>query len=230
MASGMETANRYYDWIYAALRPFLGKSVLEIGPGFGGIASRIITEGKEYHALDTDEGVIEHLRSTIPASRDRLHVGDIASPEWASYFKKSGIDTLLTINVLEHVADDAKFFSDAARCLESGRLITLVPAMPGLYGSLDEEAGHYRRYDPAALKCLLAQDGLTLTHLSYFNSLGALSWFLSARILRLRLNSEKTNRSVAFYDRFAIPISRRLDPFLISLGGQSLIAVVEKKK
>jgi SAM-dependent methyltransferase len=227
MSSAMEDAAHYSDWLFDALRPRLGREVLEIGPGYGGVASRIVAAGIGYRAIDSDASVIEQLRPRLPVPSERLAVGDVTRPEWAERFRQDGVDTVLLFNVLEHIEDDTAFLRAAARCAPGGRLVLFVPAMPCLYGTFDSQAGHYRRYSPGALKDVLLKAGLRMRTLSYFNAVGAVSWLLSARILKLPLNSAGTNRSIRLYDRFVIPTARLLDPALRLFAGQSLIAAAD---
>lgn len=227
MSEAMEGAKNYYDWIFAALRGQLGREVLEIGPGFGWLAERIIAEGLGYHAIDIDPEVIARLKSHLPARAENFVVGDVTQPRWTQHFRKASVDTVLSLNVLEHIHDDAGFLRSSASCAPGGRLVSFVPAMPALFGSLDVEAGHYRRYTPSSLEKLVGDAGLRVVQTKYFNGLGAFAWLVSARILRLKLNAEGTNRSISLYDRACIPLARRIDPILKPFCGQSLVGVAE---
>lgn len=227
MSEAIEGAENYYDWIFEALRGLLGKEVLEIGPGFGGMAERITAEGLGYHAIDIDPEIIARLKSLLPARAGSLVVGDVRQPRWTQHFRKASVDTVLSLNVLEHIRDDAGFLRSAASCAPGGRLVSFVPAMPALFGSLDVEAGHYRRYTPSSLEKLFGDAGLKVVQTKYFNGLGAFAWLVSARILRMKLNAEGTNRSISFYDRACIPLARRIEPVLRPFCGQSLVGVAE---
>ena len=223
----MEEAKNYYDWVYRELRPHFGGSILEIGPGYGSIARRILNDRREYYAIDTNAEVISRLQSCLPVAQEHLAVGDLSQPEWPTRFKRSGVDTLLSINVLEHVAEDERLLRSIVRCAPGGRLVIMVPAMPVLYGSFDKQAGHFRRYTRATLRALVTQSGARIRHLSYFNAVGAAAWFISARLLQMPLNSKGTNSSISFYDRSLIPLIRWADPLLRGLAGQSLIAAAD---
>jgi SAM-dependent methyltransferase len=227
MSSAMEDARNYSDWLFSALRPHLGREVLEIGPGYGGVARLVLDAGLGYRAIDSDAAVIENLRPRLKVPAERLSVGDVTKPEWNERFRAAGVDTILLNNVLEHVEDDRGFLRAAARCAPGGRLVIFVPAMQVLYGTFDSQAGHYRRYERAGLRFTLTEAGLRVRTLSYFNAVGAASWLVSARILKLPLNSSGTNRSILLYDRFVIPAARFLDPVLRVFAGQSLIATAD---
>lgn len=224
MSPAMEDARNYSAWLFDALRPLLGRQVLEIGPGYGGVARLLVGAGIGYRAIDSDASVIASLRPRLTVPVERLNVGDVTEPGWSERFRGEGVDTVLLLNVLEHIEDDRAFLRAAARCAPGGKLVLLVPAMPCLYGSFDSQAGHFRRYAPGALRDALAGAGLRVRTLSYFNAVGAASWLLSARVLKLPIDSSGTARSILLYDRFVVPAARFLDPVLRLFAGQSLLA------
>jgi SAM-dependent methyltransferase len=224
MSPAIEDARNYSAWLFDALRPQFGREVLEIGPGYGGVARRLVDAGIGYRAIDADASVIERLRARLAVPAERLSVGDATKPEQIERFRAAGVDTVLLVNVLEHIEDDCAFLRTAARCAPGGRLVVFVPAMPGLYGTFDSQAGHFRRYSRSGLRDTLVKAGFRIRSLSYFNAVGAAAWLLSARVLKLPLNSDGTARSIRLYDRFVIPAARFLDPVLRLIAGQSLMA------
>ena len=227
MSPAIEGARNYSDWLFSALRTHLGREILEIGPGYGGMARLALGAGIGYRAIDSDASVIEDLRSRLNIPTECLSVGDVTKPEWSQRFRAAGVDTILLSNVLEHIEDDRGFLHAAVRGAPGGRLVILVPAMPCLYGTFDSQAGHYRRYSRGGLRSVLDKAGLRVRTLSYFNAVGAASWLVSARILRLPINSSGTNRSILLYDRFVIPAARFVDPVLRVFAGQSLLATAD---
>ena len=69
----------------------------------------------------------------------------------------------------------------AAALRPGGRLMALVPAHPGLYGSLDRAYGHERRYTRERLRAITTGAGLTVERLFSFNALGVLGWWARGR-------------------------------------------------
>src|SRR2546422_5367979 len=100
MSPAMEEAKNYNNWIYEAMRPYLGDRICEIGPGFGGIASRALADRKEYCAIDVDSDVILRLRLRLGLGADRSMIGNVSS--FAKRIKAAGIDTIVMVNELEH--------------------------------------------------------------------------------------------------------------------------------
>jgi SAM-dependent methyltransferase len=135
------------------------------------------------------------------------------------------------MNVLEHQEDDLEHLASLSALLPSGRgrLVLFVPALQQLYGSLDREAGHFRRYHLDEMRRLLRKAGLRTEQIGYMNGLGAVSWWIAARVLRVPLNGSGSTRLIPVYDRFLIPVARCLDPALRPFFGQSLIAVASRE-
>ena len=229
MADAMEEISHYYAWMFSLIRPFLGRRVLEVGPGYGNIAKLILNEGIAYHAIDKDKGVVAALKRNYPSRAEAFFVGEIERSSHLSELRSLGTDTVLEVNVLEHVERDVDHLRALAGYVPGGRLVLFVPAMKILYGSWDEDAGHFRRYNKEDLRKAATEAGLQIERLAYFNGLGAILWFVTCRLLRLRLKSENTNRSVVIYDRVILPIARFLDPLLSPFFGQSLLAVLKSE-
>jgi SAM-dependent methyltransferase len=134
-----------------------------------------------------------------------------------------GFDTIVCLNVLEHVEDDLGSLRAMRTLLAPrGRLVLLVPALRTLYGTLDQALGHYRRYGPRELREKFAAAGFLMRHLEYFNLAGIPGWWLTGRVLRRRLLPAA---SLRWYDRL-VPLFR-LEGLLPWRIGQSLIAIGE---
>lgn len=218
-------SRNYYAWLFRTLAPRLGRKVLEIGPGWGQMGALIAASGRDYRAVDTDPGIIENLRRGAPAAAGRFVCGDITAPGTAALFPAGSVDTLLLMNVLEHIKDDVSFLSSLKSRFPGCRLVLQLPALPALYGKLDEEAGHYRRYTAGGARAALLAAGYLPEEVFYFNFIGALTWFASSRLAGFRLNSGGTGRAIRFNDKFIIPVSFLLEPLTRRLAGQSVIAV-----
>ena len=139
---------------------------------------------------------------------------------------RQSFDSCVALNVLEHIADDARALAEMASLVRPGGcVILLVPAFPSLYGPTDRNLGHYRRYRPAALAALAAAAGLAVARLEYINRLGCLAWWCNARLGRDR----QSPAQIAVFDRLA-PALERLDRLAAPLlpFGLSLFAVLRK--
>lgn len=225
MSQEIAGSRNYYDWLFRTLAPRLGRKVLEIGPGWGRMGELIAASGRDYRAVDTDPGIIENLRRGAPEATGRFICADITAAETAALFPAGSVDTLLLMNVLEHIEDDVSFLKSLKASFPGCRLVLQLPALPALYGKMDEEAGHYRRYTARGARAVLMDAGYLPDEVFYFNFIGALTWFVSSRLAGFRLNSGGTGRAIRFNDKFIIPVSFLLEPFTRRLAGQSIIAV-----
>jgi len=98
--------------------------------------------------------------------------------------------------------------------------VLIIPALPAIYGAIDEAIGHHRRYTRPEVEQKLAAAGLAVEHVSYFNVLGVAGWYLNARVLRRRsvpgVQARMNDRLVPL-----LRLERRLRPPV----GMSLLAV-----
>ena len=141
-------------------------------------------------------------------------------------FPSLSCDSVVLINVLEHVENDEELLRTIHQILKPGGTVLLfVPAVPGLYGSLDEEFWHIRRYRKGELGSLLIKTGFQTGCLRYFNFPGIFSWFIFGRIFKCKTFNPW---SVWLYDRIFmswIPGCERIWELVL---GQSMRAVCTK--
>jgi glycosyltransferase involved in cell wall biosynthesis len=178
-------APRFNRWMADTIAPWVGKRVLEIGAGTGNMTRHICPLRKIYIATDIDPESLEYLKNTFrhrPAVRvARL---DAENPAEFRPFERQ-MDTIVCLNVLEHLRDDAGALERIRTVLESGgRLILLVPCNPAAYGTLDDALGHYRRYTHRGLAALLADAGYELLDLLEFNRVSYPGWRFAGQVLR----------------------------------------------
>jgi 2-polyprenyl-3-methyl-5-hydroxy-6-metoxy-1,4-benzoquinol methylase len=215
-------AERYNQWMFDRLRRWVGSRVLEIGAGIGNLSAFLI-DRERVVLTDTRAEYLDRLRTRFTA-HPNVSVTRLYLPTDAGSLDGESFDTIICLNVLEHVLDDVASLRTMRGLLGAdGRLILLVPALPALYGTLDEALGHHRRYTRAELAAKFATAHLRLRHIEYFNLAGALGWWFTGRVLRRRVIPA---RSFRLYDAL-VPLVRleRLLPWRV---GQSLIAIGER--
>jgi SAM-dependent methyltransferase len=133
-------------------------------------------------------------------------------------------DTVICLNVVEHLADDQAALRNIRAVLEAGgKAIILVPCGPGLFGTLDEVLGHQRRYTVDQLTSLVENAGFHLEHLLSFNRVGVVAWWLNGRILRRKTFGLWQIKML----NLLTPLFRLVDKWL-PLPPLSLIAVIRK--
>jgi SAM-dependent methyltransferase len=220
----LEGAPHYNAWLGAKVRPHLGPRVLEVGAGIGTITRQIEAGRERVIALEADPYYAQRLSNLFRGSPvvTPLHVS-VEETDWTALAGER-LDTVLLSNVLEHIADDAA----AARRFRSvlpvgGRLVLLVPALPMLFGSLDEAVGHHRRYLPETLRAAVEPAGFRIEHLEWLNLVGIAGWFLNGRVLRKRVLPPL---QLKIYDRVAPLLARAEAMWKLPLG-LSLLAVAK---
>lgn len=168
--------------MYRAIAPHLGKRVLEVGAGIGNLTIHL-ARGRDVLATELDIGYVDTLRHRF---RDRVSVNvdvwDVREP-----FRRpeTNFDSVVCLNVLEHVVDDdAALVNLRARLRPDGALVLLVPAHPALFSPLDEAVGHYRRYSRIQLERALVDAGYGIERLIAFNLWGLFGWWLNGVVLR----------------------------------------------
>jgi len=218
------TAVAFNRWMYDRLAAWIGRRVLEVGSGIGNM-SQFLAERERVVLTDRDARYREALRARF-AHRANVAVRELSLPDAPPDLVAERFDTIVCLNVLEHIEDDRGALAAMHRLLApGGRLVLLVPALPFLYGSLDRALGHRRRYTRALLRQRYAAAGLAMRRLEYFNLAGVPGWWLVARVLRREVIPQS---SLGLYDRL-VPLFRleRLLPWRI---GQSLIAIGERPR
>jgi len=212
---------RYNRWMFDRLRRWIGRRVLEIGSGIGNL-STFLVDREQLVLTDTREEYLNRLRQRF-AGRPNIAVARLYLPNDDSAVARQRFDTVICLNVLEHVDDDLSSLVAIRRLLApAGRLVLLVPALPALYGTIDRALGHHRRYTRAGLADLLRATGYTLAHIEYFNLAGIPGWWWAGRVLR---RDTIPGGSLKLYDAL-VPLFR-LERFIPWRLGQSLIAIGE---
>jgi len=210
---------RYNRWMFERLRPWIGRSVLEIGSGIGNL-SAFLADRERLVLTDTREEYLTRLRARF-RGRPNISVARLYLPDDDRAVAGQRFDTIICLNVLEHIDDDISALDAIRRLLApAGRLVLLVPALPALYGTIDRALGHHRRYKRAGLADLLKATGFRPAHIEYFNIAGIPGWWFAGRILR---RDQIPSGSLKLYDRL-VPLFR-LERFLPWRVGQSLIAI-----
>lgn len=216
--SGAEAFNR---WMFDRIAPWIGERVLEIGSGIGNM-SQFFADRERVVLTDTEQAYRDYLQQRF-GHRPNVQIVDLELPALPPTLERNAFDTIVCLNVLEHIPDDRASLAAMRELLRpGGRLVLLVPALPALYGSLDEALGHQRRYTPRLLRERYAEAGLSMRRLEWFNLAGMPGWWFVGRVLKRRLIP---TGSLALYDRL-VPLFR-LETLLPWRVGQSLIAIGE---
>ena len=218
----MSFARNYHDWVLAELAPYLGRSVAEVGAGVGNFSALLLGQAIErLVAYEPSENMYPVLAHALAGEPRATAVNGFFGPEAAG----RGFDSVLYINVLEHIEDDAAELERARAALaDSGHLLIFVPALPWLYSDLDRQVGHFRRYVKRQLLELVANAGFTIVRARYFDLAGVLPWYVNFVLLRNSIGGG----SVSLYDRLVVPIMRRVEAVIPPPLGKNLLLVARR--
>ncbi len=227
----MWVAKNYRRWILGRLAPFLGQRIVEVGAGDGSF-SELLLERKPQSliALEPSANMYPLLTKKIEQIDPDHIVRAIQSTladaaTWHS--EAEGPDSIVYINVLEHVEDDQTELRMAHSVLASGgRLLVFVPAHEWLMSRFDRKLGHFRRYTRESLTEKFKAAGFTIRFSAYFDLLGILPWWLKYRILQ---SDQMETSLVRAFDRCGVPLSRAFDSITNFRIGKNVIIVGEKR-
>ncbi len=210
---------RYRRFQHDLIAPHCGRSVLEVGAGLGEFAEQL--RGLDRLVVsDVDPEAVAVLRRRF-ADRPEVEVARMDVERGLVLDRP--VETVITINTLEHIEDDAEALRSLARLVEpGGNVVAFVPGYEQLYGDFDRRVGHVRRYTPATLRASFTAAGLEPTTVRPVNLLGGLAWWLAVR--RGGAGSPDP-RLVAVYDRMVVPVTRAIEGVVRVPFGQSVLGV-----
>src|SRR5437762_2040819 len=177
----LQKASRYNGWVYQMLRPYIGQDILEVGSGIGNMTRYFVGHGR-VTASDISPFCLRELKRSFAeyetVSVRPLDISRNSYPELEIY------DTIVCLNVLEHVEKDVEALRNMHSLLRhGGRLVLYVPANPRLYCDIDRGVGHFRRYLIDDLVGKMTQAGFRVSHSRHHNILGALGWWINGQAL-----------------------------------------------
>ncbi len=204
------------------IRPCMGPDVLEVGAGIG--ANTDLLRGGmagRWLCLEPDPALAARIPA-FPALDGPARTVEVVTGTVEDLPPGVQFDTVLYIDVLEHIKDDAAELARARGLLRpGGHLIVLAPAHPGLFSPFDEAVGHYRRYTWKSLAAVAPPD-VAPGRFYYLDSAGVLASLANRLLLR---SPAPVLRQIRFWDRWLVPVSRVVDPALAFRVGKSVLAI-----
>lgn len=218
------TAPNFNSWMADTIRPYIGNHVLEIGAGIGNLTRVLLRRRKRYVATDLDDEHLERLRVRL-GGRPNLETARLDASRPEDFTSLCGqMDTVVCLNVLEHIEDDhGALLSIHSVLKDGGSAVILVPEGQSIYNSLDEELGHWRRYSESQLSQRMTEAGFVLEAMLRFNRVSRPGWWLNGSVLKRRTISRLQLQN---FDRM-VWLFRRLDSHL-PWPPTSIIAVGRK--
>jgi SAM-dependent methyltransferase len=218
----MSFAVSYHEWILDEFAPYLGSVVAEVGAGIGSVSKLLLARRIErLAAFEPSDNMYPLLEAELRHEPRAEAVHDFFSPRDA----RAGFDSVVYLNVLEHIRDDRAELRTALEALRpQGHLLLFVPALAWLYSDLDRRIGHVRRYAKNDLARLVTDAGFTIVKARYFDLAGVVPWYVHCVVLRNSLGSG----SVALYDKLVVPAMRRVERRLPPPLGKNVLLVGRK--
>jgi SAM-dependent methyltransferase len=215
----LSQAVRYRRYLFELIEPHLGDSVLEVGAGIGDFAAQL-TGRRRVIVTDGDPDCVSALRERL-GDRPEVTVQALDLPGEVAI--GAPVDSVVAINILEHLEDDVGALRDlSGAVVPGGTAVLLVPGYPALYGEYDRAVGHLRRYTPKTLRQAVEAAGLRVAVLRPVNLLGGLAWWAA---VRMGGRARPTPMLVSLYDRLVVPLVRVTERRFKPPFGQSVICV-----
>ena len=217
---GGAEGKRYRAYQFGLVAPHVGRSLLEVGSGLGHFSEQFAGRLDYLIVSDNDAHCLDQLRERY-AGRDDVEVLELALP--GEVKARSKVDTVVMMNVLEHIADDAQALRDLAAVVEpGGHIVIWVPGYMQLYGDFDRLVGHVRRYTPKTLRHAVESAGLTVEVCKPVNFIGGIAWWLAVRRAGVgHLNPKLTS----VYDMTVVPVTKVLERIIRPPFGQTVFCV-----
>lgn len=215
-------ALNWKGYIKKLIEPFLKGKVLEVGAGIGGVTS-VLCDGTQdlWVCLEPDERLFsiikEKIQKGILPSCCEAVTGTIQQLEI-----RTGFDTILYLDVIEHISDDQLEIEDALKYLVlGGHIIVIAPAHEFLWSPFDEAVKHLRRYSLKTLAALTPPNVKTV-RMSYIDSVGVLASLANKFFLRKECPKLEY---ITIWDKVMIPMSRKLDGMLRYRIGKHVLGI-----
>jgi len=215
----MADAINYNKYLRQLVRRYAddASSVVDFGAGIGTFSGCLDLPANKVHCIETE------ARSRSAIEQKGFHAyADTAE------LSAAAVPYIFTLNVLEHIDDDAASLRELLRILEpGGRLFVYVPAFASLYTSMDAHVGHVRRYRLRGLVDVVQDAGFVVEKSAYTDALG----FFATLVFKLFDKPEPAplnQRMLRIYDRWFFPLSRVLSVPLAKVLGKNVFVVARK--
>jgi 2-polyprenyl-3-methyl-5-hydroxy-6-metoxy-1,4-benzoquinol methylase len=217
----LKVADRYNDWIFSQVKPHLGNDVLEVGCGNGNFTVFLAQQSQKVTSLDLDESYIRMTKSRLAGQANV----EVLLADATTIGLQRSFDTVIMLDVLEHIEDDIGMLKKLSGCLRTGgKLIIKVPALSCLYSPLDSAIGHYRRYHKTTLKRAIKKAYFADPLMWNFNIAGIPGWWLNGKVLK---RTTPAAEQVGLFNK-VVPLLRTIEGAIEPPVGLSLFAVATK--
>lgn len=218
-------AKNWKGYFSSKVKKYVKGHVLEVGAGLGSNTELLFNSAvNSWECLEPDA----QMAATLAAKRQTGKLPPACTITQGILSDKAAtdaFDTILYIDVLEHILDDRHEVREAAsRLKRGGTLVVLSPAHQALYSPFDKAIGHHRRYSIPQLRALAGAE-LTLQTAFYLDSVGSAASLANVAFLK---SSQPTITQIKFWDSVLVSASRVVDPLTFFRLGKTVIAVWQR--
>jgi SAM-dependent methyltransferase len=215
-------AKNYQKWILSEFFPYLGSSVAEVGAGVGSFSNLLLqTDIRSLMAFEPSQNMFPLLQEALSKYKRAMAINDF----FGKQNKGQRFDSVLYVNVLEHIEDDTAELAKVREVLNlRGHLLVFVPALPWLYSDLDCQLGHFRRYMKKDLIELTRRSGFSVVKVRYFDVAGIIPWYINFVLLK----NPMIGGSVALYDKIVVPVMQAMEGLVTPPIGKNILLVAKK--
>lgn len=229
VGSELEIAREARNWktyFCSLIYQYLGDEVLEVGAGMGGTTQILCKSNhRRWLCLEPDPDLAQVISNSI----DQGYLPDfcwVKNGTLKDLEEIEKFDSLVYIDVLEHIKNDRDEIQLASNYLkQGGYLIILCPAHQWLFTPFDQALGHYRRYNKKTLSSIMP-DTLNCQQLIYLDSVGSLASLGNRLLLK---SASPTPQQIKFWDRVMVPWSMKIDPLIRYSLGKSILGIWQKR-
>lgn len=223
--NAMSCAKNYNKWILNSLRPYVNNNVIEVGAGQGTMSELIAKQCTSLVSIEPDEANYNIICSKLQKyNQAKVFCGFLNDLPKES---QVAADSIVYINVLEHIENEVEELSLAKEAINAeGYICVFVPALQMLYGAVDKQVGHYRRYSKKYLIDLFENKlNMKIIKINYFDIIGVVPWYILSCVFRLKGQNTTT---VKIYDKLVVPIMSRIEKHIKLPFGKNIYIIVKK--
>lgn len=220
----MSFAENYHKWIIDEFKPYFGAKVAEVGAGTGNFSKLLIdSQIRRLVTFEPSKNMYPLIQKRLAEYNKVKTINQFFGNEYQNYEKS--FDSIVYVNVLEHIKDDKKEVSYVYQALrKGGHILIFAPALSLLYTDFDRKLGHFRRYKKQSLIKLIQGAGFSVIKAKYFDFVGIIPWYVVFVLLKQSL----TGGNVSMYDRLVVPVMRKIEGIIAPPIGKNLLLIGRK--
>lgn len=223
----LTAARNYYKWIIGIFKPYFGNTVAEIGAGNGNFTYFLAKESiKRIFAFEPSSNMYQLISDKFKKSKNVITMNNYLGEKYRAFL--NFFDSVLYVNVLEHIEEDRKELIYACKTIKkNGHILIFAPALSCLYSEFDKKIGHFRRYCKKGLINTVRASGFYIENVRYFDLAGIISWYIVFVLLK-KTTTNKAN--ILLYDKLVVPPLRFFETLIPPPTGKNLLLIGKRFK